>query len=100
MYRVTKVVGDKLSIQGRNGCYIGPESRVCPQPLLSSVQYSGPTIGNMSLTGMFLNDVHGGVQVVVRLSERGHGVHLMEAHLLQCGDIPFRKENLMYTDMW
>ena len=30
-YRVTKVLGDKLSIQGWNGCYIGPESRVCPE---------------------------------------------------------------------
>ena len=29
VYRVTKVLGDKLSIQGPNGCYIGPESRVC-----------------------------------------------------------------------
>ena len=40
------------------------------------------------LTGMFLNYVHGGVDIVVRLPERGHGVHLVEAHLLQCGDIP------------
>ena len=35
MYRVTKVLGDKLLIQGRNGCYIVPESRVCPRVLLS-----------------------------------------------------------------
>ena len=46
-------------------------------------------IVDMILTRMFLNDVHGGVDVVVRLPERGHGVHLGEAHLLQCGDIPF-----------
>ena len=32
MYRVTMVVWHKLSIQGRYGCYIGPESRVCPKP--------------------------------------------------------------------
>ena len=47
---------------------------------------------DMILTRMFLNDVHGGVDVVVRLPERGHGVHLVKAHLLQCGDIPFVKE--------
>ena len=47
----------------------------------------------MFLTGMFLNYVHGGVNIVVRLPERGHCVHLMEAHLLQSGDVPFRKQN-------
>ena len=46
-------------------------------------------IVDMILTRMFLNDVHGGVDVVVRLPERGHGVHLGEAHLFQCGDVPF-----------
>ena len=40
------------------------------------------------LTRVFLNDVHGGVDIVIRLPERGYGVHFVEAHLLQCGDIP------------
>ena len=34
-YRVAMVVWDKLSAQGRYGCYIGPESNVCamcPKP--------------------------------------------------------------------
>ena len=32
---VTNVVGDKLSIQGLCNSHCGPESRVCPRPLLS-----------------------------------------------------------------
>ena len=32
MYKVTLVVLDKLSIQGRYGSYIGPEPRAVPKP--------------------------------------------------------------------
>ena len=41
-YRVTKVLGDKLSIQGQCNNQSGPESRVCPRVLLSPCSYQKP----------------------------------------------------------
>ena len=40
-HRVTKVLGDKFSIQGQSNNHSGPESRVCPPPrvLLSPCRY-------------------------------------------------------------
>ena len=41
VYRVMLVVWHKLSIQGRCGFYIGPESRVCARPPASPCNFNG-----------------------------------------------------------
>ena len=70
-YRVTKVLGDKLSIQGQCNNHSGPASRVCPRVLLSprtlAAPYEIPALSlqdpqNMSMTVIVIRSlVPGGV---------------------------------------